>query len=222
MGRRATASSECTRCTSVDLATAGNLCTTIGTTALPSIFSAAVGRLSSAGSLPFHLRPSCRFLARQRVLYFTAWVSRCSRASLTAATMSPACASPTRGPLRGLMVISALWRCFSTARITLVSNRSRRIFLIFARPVSTSLRILGVISYCLPVYSTFIVRPSKKFIPVLGHSLYFWICCTPVCDRRYTATSSLCADVCSGCAYLPGTSPPCGVLPGSPAIAGSG
>ena len=38
--------------------------------------------------------------------------------------MSPAWASPTSGPLRGLIVISALWRCFSTARITLVSNLS--------------------------------------------------------------------------------------------------
>src|SRR5579871_864003 len=58
------------------------------------------------------------------------------------------------------MVISALCRCFSTARMTLTSKLSPRIFPIFVRPVSISLRIAGVISYCLPVYSTFIERAS--------------------------------------------------------------
>src|SRR5579883_1611884 len=43
--------------------------------------------------------------------------------------------------------------------MTLVSNLSPRILRILARPDSTSLRMAGVISYCLPVYSTFIERP---------------------------------------------------------------
>src|SRR5215469_6278183 len=50
--------------------------------------------------------------------------------------------------------------------MTLVSNLSRRIFRSFARPDSTSLRMAGVISYCLPVYSTFIERP-----PGIRHSM---------------------------------------------------
>ena len=51
-----------------------------------------------------------------------------------------------RGPLRGVMVISALWRCFSTVRMTLVSNLSPRILRSLVRPVSTSLRMAGVTS----------------------------------------------------------------------------
>src|SRR5579864_4068182 len=50
--------------------------------------------------------------------------------------------------------------------MTLVSNLSRRIFRSFARPDSTSLRMAGVISYCLPVYSTFIEHP-----PGIRHSM---------------------------------------------------
>src|ERR1700729_309385 len=100
-----------------------------------------------------------RFLVRQRVLYLTACFSKCSRASLTAEGMSPAWASPTSGPLRGLMVISALWRCFSTARTTLVSNLLPTILRILVRPDSTSLRMAGVTSQCLPVYSTFMSAP---------------------------------------------------------------
>src|ERR1700693_960680 len=98
--------------------------------------------------------------------------------------MSPACARPTSGPFRGLMVISALWRCFSTARTTLVSNLSPKILRIFAKPVSTSLRIEGVISHCLPVYSTFIQRPFSELDygwalladkrPALLHDIYFF------------------------------------------------
>src|SRR6476661_1822383 len=53
------------------------------------------------------------------------------------------------------MVISALWRCFSMARITLLSNLSPRILRIFVKPVSTDLRRVGVISHFLPVNSTF-------------------------------------------------------------------
>src|SRR5580704_9604867 len=79
--------------------------------------------------------------------------------------MSPAWASPTRGPLRGLMVISALWRCFSTASTTLVSNLLPRILRILVRPDSTSLRMAGVTSKCLPVYSTFMAPPH-------------WDCCS--------------------------------------------
>src|SRR6267378_3063368 len=70
--------------------------------------------------------------------------------------MSAVWASPMIGPWGGSIVISALcWR-FSTARITLVSNRSPRILRILLRPVSTSLRMVGVITYFLAVYSTFI------------------------------------------------------------------
>src|SRR6266853_3829600 len=76
--------------------------------------------------------------------------------------MSLACASPTMGPLRGRIVISALCLCFSTARTTLVSNLSPRILRIMLSPVSTSLRMMGVISYCRPVYSTFMERPPQK------------------------------------------------------------
>src|SRR5580704_7867420 len=88
--------------------------------------------------------------------------------------MSPAWASPTRGPLRGLMVISALWRCFSTASTTLVSNLLPRILRILVRPDSTSLRMAGVTSKCLPVYSTFMSAPSLGLLFVLWeqHNLY--------------------------------------------------
>src|SRR5258708_9529089 len=68
----------------------------------------------------------------------------------------------TMGPFGGSIVISALcWR-FSTARITLVSNRSPRILRILLRPVSTSLRMLGVILYFRAVYSTFIEQPPES------------------------------------------------------------
>src|SRR5438270_4560574 len=53
------------------------------------------------------------------------------------------------------MVISAMWRRFSAERITCVSNVPR-IFWIFSSPPSTCLRVIGVISYWRPVYSTFI------------------------------------------------------------------
>src|ERR1051326_3552820 len=53
------------------------------------------------------------------------------------------------------MVISAMWRRFSVERITCVSNVPR-IFWIFSSPPSTCLRVIGVISYWRPVYSTFI------------------------------------------------------------------
>src|ERR1700730_2610519 len=106
MGRLATASWGRSRWTSVDLATAGNLCTTIASSPV-SARPTAVGKLSCA-PLPFHFLCSWRFLLRQRVLYLTACFSRCSSASLTADFMSPAWATPTRGPLRGLIVISAL------------------------------------------------------------------------------------------------------------------
>src|SRR5215468_5911010 len=43
--------------------------------------------------------------------------------------------------------------------MTLVSNLSPKILRILARPDSTVLRMAGVISYCLPVYSTFIEHP---------------------------------------------------------------
>src|SRR5882724_10982877 len=66
---------------------------------------------------------------------------------------------PTSGPLRGLMVISALWRCFSMARMTLLSNLSPRILRILDSPVSTDLRRAGVISHFLPVNSTFMSSP---------------------------------------------------------------
>src|SRR5580658_6272332 len=76
--------------------------------------------------------------------------------------MSVVWASPTIGPFGGLIVISALWRRFSTARITLVWNRSPRILRILLRPVSTSLRTFGVSSYFLAVYSTFIGEPQRE------------------------------------------------------------
>src|ERR1700674_3476836 len=89
--------------------------------------------------------------------------------------MSPAWASPTRGPLRGLIVISALWRCFSTARTTLVSNLLPRILRILTRPDSTSLRMAGVTSKCLPVYSTFMSAPPWVSICALpGHCSWNW------------------------------------------------
>src|SRR5438552_366791 len=102
IGRVATASSERTRWTSVDLATAGNLCTT-SEISVVSASPIAVGRLSCA-PLPFHFfcwfLCSWRFLLRQRVLYLTACFSRCSRAWLMADFMSHNWAIPTRGPLR--------------------------------------------------------------------------------------------------------------------------
>src|SRR5689334_24894486 len=76
------------------------------------------------------------------------------------------------------MVISALWRCFSTARITLVSNLSPRILRIFVRPVSTSLRMALVTSYCLPVYSTFMSAPPRKFVfEIIGHYIWSLVVC---------------------------------------------
>src|SRR6266446_8603641 len=79
--------------------------------------------------------------------------------------MSAVWASPMMGPWGGSIVISALcWR-FSTARITLVSNRSPRILRILLRPVSTSLRMVGVITYFLAVYSTFIKQPPESLSP---------------------------------------------------------
>src|ERR1700716_1591469 len=66
------------------------------------------------------------------------------------------------GPCGGSIVISALCRRFSTARITLVSNRSPRILRILLRPVSTSLRMVGGITYFLAVYSTFIKQPPER------------------------------------------------------------
>src|ERR1035437_5481387 len=61
--------------------------------------------------------------------------------------MSAVCAIPTIGPLGGAIVISALCCRFSTASITLVSKRSPSILRILLRPVSTSLRMVGVIWY---------------------------------------------------------------------------
>src|SRR5512135_567926 len=57
------------------------------------------------------------------------------------------------------MVISAMRRDFSAVRITLLLKVSPRNLDILLRPASTSLRMAGVISNCLPVYSTFIVSP---------------------------------------------------------------
>src|SRR5712672_1733019 len=67
------------------------------------------------------------------------------------------------------MVISALWRCFSTVRMTFVSNLSPSILRIFVRPSSTSLRMVGVTSQCLPVYSTFTRATS---LPLSNQNLY--------------------------------------------------
>src|ERR1039458_4073806 len=76
--------------------------------------------------------------------------------------MSAVCAIPTIGPLGGSIVISALCCRFSTASITLVSKRSPSILRILLRPVSTSLRMVGVIWYFLAVYSTFIALSKKS------------------------------------------------------------
>src|ERR1700730_5891337 len=69
------------------------------------------------------------------------------------------------GPWGGSIVISALCRRFSTSRSTVVSNRSPRIFRILLMPVSTSLRMAGVITYFLAVYSTFIKQPPESLSP---------------------------------------------------------
>src|SRR6202021_3105198 len=151
MGGLATASSERDRCTSVVLATAGYLCTTTGTAVFserPTVVCRSSCEGSNDGEWPFHFFVSSilraeRFFDCQRVLYFTACFSRWSSASLTAMIISLAWARPTSGPLGGLIWISALWRCFSTARITLVSNLSPRILRILGGPVSTSLRCAG-------------------------------------------------------------------------------
>src|SRR5271166_2070753 len=111
---------------------------------------------------PSNFLTAFRFLLSHLVLYLSACFCRWSRASFTADTMSVVCAIPTIGPLGGAIVISALCRRFSTARITLVSNRSPRILRILLRPVSTSLRMLGVSSYFLAVYSTFIKQPPES------------------------------------------------------------
>src|SRR5271157_3935780 len=116
----------------------------------------------SCNDWPSNFLTALRFLLSHLVLYLSACLCRWSSASLTADTMSVVWASPTIGPLGGLIVISALcWR-FSTARITLVSNRSPRILRILLRPVSTSLRMVGVVSYFLAVYSTFIKQPPTR------------------------------------------------------------
>src|ERR1700756_4738703 len=69
------------------------------------------------------------------------------------------------GPWGGSIVISALCRRFSTARITFVSKRSPRSLRILLIPVSTSLRMVGVITYFLAVYSTFIKQPPEFLGP---------------------------------------------------------
>src|SRR5581483_2322318 len=61
--------------------------------------------------------------------------------------------------MRVLTVISALQRLFCMARMTLDSKLSPRMRVSFLRPCSICLRMSGVISYCLPVYSTFIELP---------------------------------------------------------------
>src|ERR1700751_4462363 len=101
--------------------------------------------------------------------------------------------------------------------MTLVSNLSPKIFRIFARPDSTSLRMAGVISYCLPVYSTFIEHPPgildsmiwAQTTGVAGVALRH----TAECRRDVGATAaifSLCAGGYSGCACPPGISQPYG------------
>src|SRR5271169_872082 len=118
--------------------------------------------MSPSNDWPSNFLTALRFLLSHFVLYLSACFCRWSRASLTADIMSAVWANPTMGPFGGLMVISALcWR-FSTARITLLSNRSPRILRILLRPVSTSLRTGGVITYFLAVYSTFIKQPPPR------------------------------------------------------------
>src|ERR1700758_692322 len=96
--------------------------------------------------------------------------------------------------------------------MTLVSNLSPRILRIFASPVSTSLRMAGVISYCLPVYSTFIEHPPG----ILDSTIWAQTtgaagdACRQDAGAIHYATSLLCAGGYSGCACPPGISQPCG------------
>src|SRR6266852_7736535 len=100
------------------------------------------------------------------------------------------------------------------ARVTLLSHVSPRILRILARPVSTDLRRVGVISHFLPVNSTFMSAP---FFPGTTFGLMAPAArtarCRPDSRRDAGATFSLCAGGCWGCACLPGISRPCGGLP---------
>src|SRR5215472_2748426 len=113
--------------------------------------------------------------------------------------------------------------------MTLVSNRSPRILRIFARPDSTSLRMAGVMSYCLPVYSTFIEHPpgildSMIWAQTTGVAsvaaarlrsaaeavLVSDFDGAPEATPGYKPTFSLCAGGYSGCACPPDILQPCG------------
>ncbi len=96
----------------------------------------------------------------------------CSIAWLTATIMSVASARPTSCPRRRFTVISAMLRCFSTVRMTLLLKFSPRILVSLPRPDSTSSRTAGVISYCLPKYSTVIELPPR---PSLLSSCLLWL-----------------------------------------------
>src|SRR5438270_2843365 len=158
----ATESSDFTTWVSVSRTLPGKEWTTTST-AVDSVTPMAT--LESSGEeAPFHLvvaraLRAMRFLARKRVLYFTAWRSILSMASPMACDISAASATPTNELLRMVTVISAMLRFFSVARITCVSKVLPSIFCSFKSPCSTCLRSAGVTSYCRPVNSTFMYCP---------------------------------------------------------------
>src|ERR1700689_4070146 len=61
--------------------------------------------------------------------------------------------------------------------MTLVSNLSPRILRILVRPVSTSLRMAAVTSYCRPVYSTFMSAPPRNSCIELNRALHLVVGC---------------------------------------------
>src|SRR5271157_202709 len=95
MGRMAIESVDFTRWASVVRAIEGNLCTTTGT-AVDALAPTAIWISASASTGEAQLLSlGLRCVARRRPLLLSAWVSMCSSAWFTAATMSGASASPT-------------------------------------------------------------------------------------------------------------------------------
>src|SRR5580692_7705942 len=118
--------------------------------------------------------------------------------------ISPVWAIPTMGPWGGSIAISALCRRFSTASVTLVSNPSPRILRILLRPVSTSLRMLGVITYFLAVYSTFIKHLNFQGFRASKFQVSTWQRLGSPChlETLKPVTFSLFSDVCWESSYL--------------------
>src|SRR4051812_5134780 len=157
IGRNATDSWLFTRCASLVCMVAGNRCTSTGTAAVDVAPTAIC--ISSCGASRFHFDFVTRFVSRLRPLIFSTCFSMCSSAWPIATDISTDSASPTIGLVRRVIVISAIRRCFSAVKMTLLLKLSPRILPSLVSPVSTVLRMAGETSNCLPVISTFISSP---------------------------------------------------------------